>query len=107
MLRAVLTAALAAMVTVGCAGDTRRQIPPAQVALTGIDQIDNVGETTPVGDAPATKSGLARLPTMERRFDLPQQPDLSARFATDDKKTIAVAAMPMRQFLNYVYGELL
>jgi general secretion pathway protein D len=107
MLRAVLTAALAAMVTVGCAGDTRRQIPPAQVALTGIDQIDNVGETTPVGDAPATKSGLARLPTMERRFDLPQQPDLSARFATDDKKTIAVAAMPMRQFLNYVFGELL
>jgi len=107
MTRAVLITALAALLTAGCAGDLRRQIPPPKIATAGADDLEAAEESASTADVEPDKGGLARLPSMERRFDVAPPPDYSSRFPTNDQKTAAVSAMPMRQFLNYVFGEVL
>ena len=39
--------------------------------------------------------------------ELPKSPDLSAKFSSTNALTVAVEAMPTRNFLNYIFGEML
>jgi len=61
-----------------------------------------------MGDAEANqRSVIERLSSLERVFDPPKRSDPSAKFVENNKLTVAASALPMRDFLNYVFGELL
>lgn len=104
-----LSVLLMAVALAGCSGDSRFRLPAAQVAVAEpTDQTDAVADSEALGAAVDTnRETLARLPSMSRTIELPKPPDLAAKFAEDDKQTVAVVGLPMRDFLNYVFGELL
>lgn len=50
---------------------------------------------------------IQTIESMPRDIPLPPKSDSSSRFSSKDKLTVTVDGMPMRNFLNYVFGELL
>ncbi len=64
--------------------------------------------SAPPSTAVADEAGKVRMIRDEpRRFDFPKPPDPAERFRTTDKITLAADKMPARNFVNYVFGELL
>jgi general secretion pathway protein D len=50
---------------------------------------------------------LTTIPSLEREVKIAPVADASLRFANNDKISVAADAMPLKNFLNYVFGELL
>lgn len=62
--------------------------------------------TAPAGEEPE-RPPVQRLEAPTRAASAPLQPDLSAQFPSGNEVTVAVEAMPLRDFLHQVFGELL
>lgn len=92
----------------GCAAD-RMLVPAGQIALpeaTLATEDDEVPANDRAAGA-AERPVIERLTSPERVFDPPKRVDLSGRFPEDNKLTVAASGLPMRDFLNYVFAELL
>ena len=67
----------------------------------------NVGSDTSAATRTPDGSALLSIPGLEREFKAPAVVDASQRFSATDKLSVAAEAMPLRNFLNYVFGDLL
>jgi general secretion pathway protein D len=109
MARRFLLAVSSALLLAGCAAPARFAIPPAQVA--------GQPSTRPAGaveedaaqhlKAEAERPGMVRLAAAPRTVGVPPNQDLSTHFPTDNALTVATEALALKDFLHYVFGELL
>ena len=58
-------------------------------------------------DAARLKPGFSELPSLHDAIDDEEQVDLSKQFSTDTQLRFAVDEMQTREFIHYVFGELL
>jgi general secretion pathway protein D len=116
MNRPIQLLTLAALVA-GCAQTPERlQIPPPRVAglppSAAEAALPENGVEGPVDDgSPATEnSGASRMTRMtppSRSAPQLQQQDWSGRFPATDSLAVAVEAMPLKDFVNYSFSEML
>jgi general secretion pathway protein D len=103
LLVGVMAAALSA-----CASE-RLVVSAGQIALpepvVGAAESDTTRVGLP-GDS-VNRPLIERLTMPERAVETPSRPDVSVRFPADNQVTVAAAGIPMRDFLNYVFGDLL
>jgi general secretion pathway protein D len=92
----------------GCAAD-RLLVPAGQIALPKpeVAVSASVDDTASEQEIEPPRPTIDRLKMPERVVTTPSQNDLSARFPSDDKLTASAADLPVRDFLAYVFGELL
>ena len=64
------------------------------------------GDEEQTSELPADQK-LNLLPTPERRVVLPPRADLAQQFSGRDAVTVSAEGLPARNFVNYVFGELL
>jgi general secretion pathway protein D len=95
----------------GCSPALRVEVPAARVAVAPpTSQVE--------GDADAMRSaneeprgpeasGVSRLPGVERVFPISRVASLSERFSDRNALTVTVDGLPMRNFINHVFGDLL
>ena len=89
----------------GCAAD-RLVVPAGQIALP--EPVVAADDEVPTSNQPvAERPVIERLTAPERVFEPAKRVDLSGRFSEDNKLTVAASGLPMREFLNYVFAELL
>jgi len=101
--------ALTAMVVFlsGCAAE-RMLVPTGQVAVPEPVVAAEVVEAETSKALEATERPvIERLEMPPRVTETPRRPDISGRFADDDKLSVSAADLPMREFLAYTLGELL
>jgi general secretion pathway protein D len=103
-----LTAVILAIFLSGCAAD-RLLVSAGQIALPKPEvavsaSVDDVASDQ---EMEAPRPTIDRLKMPERVVTTPSQNDLSARFPSDNKLTASAADLPVRDFLAYVFGELL
>ena len=106
-----------ALVASGCAAWRPYEVASARVATTDPDPIVEDSATPGSSESPAPISKGSVQPSSERKLELietrpvkpalPESLDLANRFPSTPSLTVAVEGMPMRNFLNYVFGELL
>jgi general secretion pathway protein D len=105
-----------AALVAGCVQTPERfQIPPPRVAglPPGADEQEQATDGTempvePTGSASAaTDAGMTRLPGPPRTVPNIQQQDWSGRFPANDALSVAVDAMPLKDFVNYSFSEAL
>lgn len=103
-----LTAVVLAVFLSGCAAD-RLLVPAGQIALPKpeVAVSASVEEAASGQEIEAPRPTIDRLKMPERVVTTPSQNDLSARFPSDNKLTASAADLPVRDFLAYVFGELL
>ena len=58
-------------------------------------------------ERPAEVGRVELIESMPRETPKPPKSDQATRFSAKDKLTVAVEGMPLKNFLNYVFGELL
>lgn len=118
----ILMLSVAALVA-GCAQlPERMQIPPARVAGTpdsntvqssGVQSsVPEDGEQGPVEgitptENPQYSQGVTRVPSAPRSAPKLQSQDWSGRFPSNDSLAVAVEAMPLKDFVNYSFSEVL
>ena len=93
----------------GCASE-RMLVPAGQVALpeSEVPADAAVSDSAPTAAGESTERPvIERLTTPERVFDPPKREDPAARLPGDNKLSVAAAGLPMREFLNYVFGDLM
>lgn len=92
----------------GCAAD-RLVVPAGKIALPGSVVAPESAEAFPGGgsDDSSSRPTIERLDMPPRVIEPPARADISARFPDNNKLTVAASALPMRDFLNYVFGDLL
>lgn len=92
----------------GCAAD-RLVVPTGRVALpepvtpVEVTEVDSAGERS-------SKSAPAVIDRLEMPARVPitaSRPDVTSRFPANNKLTVSASAMPLRDFLNYIFGDLL
>lgn len=103
-----LTAVVLAIFLSGCAAD-RLLVPAGQIALPKpeVAVSASVDDAASGQEMEAPRPTIDRLKMPERVVTTPSQNDLSARFPSDNKLTASAADLPVRDFLAYVFGELL
>jgi len=85
----------------------RLQVPPPRLAVPPAVVAGAPAESV-AGDREGTqKSGLTRLDAPARAATRLATQDWSERFPANDRLTVAVQAMPLRDFVQYAFGELL
>ena len=105
------------VVLVSCAGDPRVSVPAGRVAVPAplsdrSDQIDvdAFSSTAAPSEAATPESPASRISIIRdqpRDFVPPKTPNLGDKFSEKDRLSVAVEAMPVRAFVNHVFGELL
>lgn len=101
--------ALTAMVVFlsGCAAE-RMLVPTGQVAVPEpVVAAEVVEAETSKAPEATERPVIERLEMPPRVTETPKRPDISGRFADDDKLSVSAADLPMREFLAYTLGELL
>ena len=103
---------LGAALLSGCAAN-RFVVPPASVAVADSAQ-DKASSSVNseagkiASDAPeAPKLVVQRLESAKRTVEKPIQSDFSLRFPNNNSLSVSAEGMPLRDFLNYAFGELL
>ena len=109
----------------GCAATGQMDVPvgrfastptPAESRETSTDELgtamDTANAAAPVaGQAVSAASNdpdkVRMIRNEPRRLEFPKQPDPAERFRTNDKITLAAEKMPARNFVSYVFGDLL
>ncbi len=109
----------------GCASTGQMDVPvgrfasapsPAESHETTTDEPGTAMETAnavaPVVGSSASVAGeesekVRMIRNEPRRLEFPKQPDPAERFRTNDKITLAAEKMPARNFVSYVFGDLL
>jgi len=96
------------LVVAGCAAE-RLAVPTGQFArpepaTSGEPAAD---ESAADRAAPGSAPVIERLAMPERPAVVAKRTDVASRFATNDQLTVSASAMPLRDFLNYVFGDLL
>ena len=109
--RIPLLAAIVASLLVGCA-PAALMIPPPRLAKPEpvVDSRETLDGVAAAAASPSEELGEApveRLVMPERKVNLTPRVDPTKRLRTDDQLTVTVDAIPMRDFLNYVFGELM
>lgn len=101
----------------GCAAP-RLEVPPARVAVqvpkvaqSGDSSDPAMTQTAPSGgtvpEASSAKRTIDLISGEPPPWELPTRADSASRFSADNALTVAVEGMPVRNFLNHVFGELL
>jgi general secretion pathway protein D len=116
MNRPILMLCVAALVA-GCVQAPQRlQMPPARVAgfpqETAGQAVATEGAEGPVeedgaGPKGPAAEGMTRIPGPPRTSPQFQQQDWSGRFPANDSLSVAVEAMPLKDFVNYSFSEAL
>ena len=108
---------LLALLLAGCTPEPLRVDTPA--IMSKVAAGTGQGSTTdtdaavvdPTGragqDNGLTPGTLTTIPSLDREVKIAPVADASLRFANNDKISVAADAMPLKNFLNYVFGELL
>jgi general secretion pathway protein D len=108
---------LVSMSLASCASDPRVLVPagrvavPAPVSENG-SSVDAESLTSGLDSAQpsAVESAASRISIIRdqpREFVAPKAPNLGDKFSDKDRISVAVEAMPVRSFVNHVFGELL
>ncbi|NJD31543.1 MAG: hypothetical protein FIB04_06625 [Gammaproteobacteria bacterium] len=113
MNRPIFSLCVAVLVT-GCVQTPERlKIPPPLVAgatsgtTTETEQTE-ANDTAPQAEsARGTTDSMTRLPPPPRTTPQLQQQDWSGRFPANDSLSVAVDAMPLKDFINYSFSEAL
>ena len=85
----------------------RLQVPPPRLAVPPAAVAGAPAEAATNDREGAQKSGLTRLDAPARAATRLATQDWSERFPANDRLTVAVQAMPLRDFVQYAFGELL
>jgi general secretion pathway protein D len=107
-LRRVATVLCFAVLAASCASQAPVKIPPPRIATApstapaAADDADKAGENVAVKPADV----VTLQPPPRTNVPLSRQ-DWSGRFPSDDAVTVAVESMPLRDFIQYSFGELL
>lgn len=112
-----LTLAAVAFILSGCA-TAPLDVPGPRVAVPGAPLPSAGSENAQAFPATAETAAAAKDDTKSARkielisgpppaWELPPRPDLTGKFPANNALTVAVEGMPTRNFLNYVFGELL
>lgn len=104
-------AAVVALALLASCATPRFQVPPPRVAGAPAPSTTPAPAEEPVqgpGTQPGARpSGIEQLDAPPRRSYTPASQDWSGRFPNDDQLTVAVQAMPLRELVQYTFGELL
>ena len=104
----ILLGLLATLLLASCATPPQYQMPPARVAgqppTPPAKGSEDVAQQL---EAQAARPGMVRLAAPPRTAGAPTQQDLSTHFPSNNALTVATEAMPLKDFLHYVFGELL
>lgn len=85
----------------------RMQVPPPRLAVPPAAVAGAQTEAVASDRQDAQKSGLTRLDAPPRAATRLSTQDWSERFPANDRLTVAVQAMPLKDFVQYAFGELL
>jgi general secretion pathway protein D len=85
----------------------RLQVPPPRLAVPSAAVAGAPTEAVAAESDSTRKSGLDRLDAPPRTSTRLATQDWSGRFPANDRLTVAVQAMPLRDFVQYAFGELL
>ncbi|MFO1377190.1 MAG: hypothetical protein U1F14_09325, partial [Steroidobacteraceae bacterium] len=85
----------------------RLQVPPPRLAVPPAAVAGAPAEAVTGDREGAQKSGLTRLDAPARAATRLATQDWSERFPANDHLTVAVQAMPLRDFVQYAFGDLL
>jgi len=113
----VTTILCGALIASGCAAWRPYEVPSSRIAATTptrtTEESPQTGFADPAAPVPTTAAEPTTGPKLELietrpiKPSLPEGLDLSSRFSATASLTVAVEGMPIRNFLNYVFGELL
>lgn len=106
-LRRALVAASAVLFLASCATQEPFQIPPARVATAPSAVAPATEEAAAATPAEPAAPGFVKLSPPPRTTPALSVQDWSTRFPSDDQVTVAAEGMPLRQFVQYVFGEVL
>lgn len=90
--------------------------PPGEPRQLTAAEVDAAAGSATAGSLVAEKAASVAADEVDkirmirnepRRLEFPKQPDPSERFRTTDKITLTAEKMPARNFVSYVFGELL
>jgi general secretion pathway protein D len=100
---------LASIALTSCAPmQTRYDVPPVRVAIqedrSPAEADDGLGAGA---QGEESQASMVRLDTPQRSTRPPESQDLAVQFKANDALTLAVEAMSLKDFLHYVFGELL
>jgi general secretion pathway protein D len=90
----------------GCA-EPRMDVPPPRVAVPRPAAAESGNEVPPSDSYSAAAGGLTHLEPPPRAAARLATADWSERFPASDQVTVAVQAMPLKDFVHYAFGELL
>lgn len=104
----------ALLATVGCAPEQLLVKAPRVAADSRTIEGGTIGapggaasQTAVEPDKSVESGSVEIIQSMPREALTPPKTDQSSRFSSKDKLTVAVEGMPLKNFLNYVFGELL
>jgi len=104
----ILLALSVTLLLVSCVTPPQYQMPPARIAGQPPAPAAKVSEDAAQHlEAQAARPGMVRLAAPPRTAGAPTQQDLSTHFPSNNTLTVATEAMPLKDFLHYVFGELL
>jgi len=105
------------VVVASCAGDPRVLVPAGRVAVPGpavetTSAVDSESLSAGLGSAQqglveSEASRISIIRDQPREFVPPKTPNLGDKFSDKDRLAVAVEGMPVRAFVNHVFGELL
>jgi general secretion pathway protein D len=90
----------------GCA-EPRMDVPPPRLAVPRPGAADNRNEVPPSDSYSTAVGGVTHLEPPPRAATRLATADWSERFPSSDQVTVAVQAMPLKDFVHYSFGELL
>jgi general secretion pathway protein D len=104
------SAVLVLLVVVAGCQPQKYSVPAVKIAKSGSDQSvsgeDRLREEDPNSEQ-AGERKLSLLPVPERQLLLPPRADLAQQFSGRDAVTVSSEGLPARNFVNYVFGEVL
>jgi len=108
MVGRILLVLSAALLLASCATPPTYQMPPARIAGQPPTPTVKVSEDAAQQlESDAARPGMVRLAAPPRTAGAPTQQDLSTHFPSNNALTVATEAMVLKDFLHYVFGELL
>jgi general secretion pathway protein D len=106
----VLAGCALAVVVSGCATPPAYEVPPARAATV---PASTAPQSRPESSLDGTAAGAGKSGTVVQLSPPPRAPlpatraDWSSRFPNDDAVTVSANGMPLRQFIQYVFAEVL
>ena len=115
MKRPILALSVAVLVAACAETPVRYDVPPPRMAgqlpassdATGETEVPEAGAAAGDSDASTVSGGMTRLASPPRVKGSLQRLDWSARFPDNDALVVSLDAVPLKDFINYSFGELL